>query len=477
MLELYAPIVRKMSSLTLISAAVAIFIVAALLWWVHQQEARESFADLHGSAPAPALPVAGRRYGAAGELATKYDNVPADLSRAPIASPLLTNVVPPSGQRPIAIPGAPTAPRDAMASRKDLNELDVHINTWLAAATQRETEFPGSLTPVQTQRRVILQARLANVRNQLGTSVITDSYKLVAQENKDLIRENAGWGALAPSLDAIHGFAKGAPEEEFLTAEQYSQFRNLFHAVLNEYKSHTQPDPLQSVRLQQLQVIAQDLQSAERAAAPHPPPIRVSAARLFLEQATKPDQPLPTLLSIAPHPLSSGSGSGPGPGSLAANPADVISQLRDIEWRLTVTYDPAGAALKRQVGAMLQALQVRPSPPPQVVEAARSAVVDLQNKVDSVGSAGSAGSVGSVGSAGSVGTGPEPADLGGRANTLCDQMREAFGHEDAAALGCPKHRITDRFEAETTINMVCDRIHTSVPSVTTQQFNCPLRRV
>lgn len=455
MLELYAPIVRKMSSLTLISAAVAIFIVAALLWWVHQQEARESFANLH--APAPALPVAGRRYGATGELATKYDNVPADLSRAPIASPLLTNVVPPSGQRPVAIPGAPTAPRDAMAARKDLNELDVHINTWLAAATQRETEFPGSLTPVQTQRRVILQARLANVRIQLGTSVITDSYKLVAQENKDLIRENAGWGALAPSLDAIHGFAKGAPEEEFLTADQYSQFRNLFHAVLNEYKSHTQPDPLQSVRMQQLQVIAQDLQSAERAQ--NPPPIRVSAARLFLEQATKPDQPLPTLLSIAPRPLSSGSGSGPG--SLAANPADVISQLRDIEWRLTVTYDPAGAALKRQVGAMLQALQVRPSPPPQVVEAARSAVVDLQNKVDSVGSS----------------SGPEPADLGGRANTLCGQVREAFGHEDAAALGCPKHRITDRFEAETTINMVCDRIHTSVPSVTTQQFNCPPRRV
>jgi hypothetical protein len=340
-----------------------------------------------------------------------------------------------------------------------MNELDVHINTWLAAATQRETEFPGSLTPVQTQRRVILQARLANVRNQLGTSVITDSYKLVAQENQDLIRENAGWGALAPSLDAIHGFAKGAPEEEFLTAEQYSQFRNLFHAVLNEYKSHTQPDPLQSVRLQQLQVIAQDLQSAERSSGAHPPPIRVSAARLFLEQATKPDQPLPTLLSIAPPPSSLGSGP-------AGNPADVISQLRDIEWRLTVTYDPAGAALKRQVGAMLQALQVRPSPPPQVVEAARSAVVDLQNKVDSVGSSSSSSS-----------SGYEPTDLGGHANTLCGQVREAFGHEDAAALGCPKHRITDRFEAETTINMVCDRIHTSVPSVTTQQFNCPPRRV
>lgn len=444
-----------MSSITLISAAVAIFIVAALLWWVHQQDGREHFANIHGTVAT--LPVAGRPYGAAGELATKYDNVPADLSRAQIASPILTNVVPPSGQRPTAIPGAPTAPRDAMASRKDMNELDVHINTWLAAATQRETEFPGSLTPVQLQRRVILQARLANVRNQLGTSVITDSYKMVAQENQDLIRENAGWGALAPSLDAIHGFAKGAPEEEFLTTEQYSQFRNLFHAVLNEYKSHTQPDPLQSVRLQQLQVIAQDLQSAERAAGSQPPPIRVSAARLFLEQATKPDQPLPTLLSIAPP------GSGSGVGSLAANPADVISQLRDIEWRLTVTYDPAGAALKRQVGAMLQALQVRPSPPPQVVEAARSAVVDLQNKVDSVGAAG--------------GSEAGPADLGGRANTLCGQVREAFGHEDAAALGCPKHRITDRFEAETTINMVCDRIHTSVPSVTTQQFNCPPRRV
>ena len=440
-----------MSSITLISAAVAIFIVAALLWWVHQQDGLEHFANIHGTVAT--LPVAGRPYGAAGELATKYDTVPADLSRAPIANPILTNVVPPSGQRPIAIPGAPTAPRDAMASRKDMNELDVHINTWLAAATQRETEFPGSLTPVQLQRRVILQARLANVRNQLGTSVITDSYKMVAQENQDLIRENAGWGALAPSLDAIHGFAKGAPEEEFLTAEQYSQFRNLFHAVLNEYKSHTQPDPLQSVRLQQLQVIAQDLQSAERAAGPNPPPIRVSAARLFLEQATKPDQPLPTLMSIAP----SGSGS---VGSLAANPADVISQLRDIEWRLTVTYDPAGAALKRQVGAMLQALQVRPSPPPQVVEAARSAVVDLQNKVDSVGTGASA-----------------PGDLDGRANTLCEQVRSAFGHDDAAALGCPKHRITDRFEAETTINMVCDRIHTSVPSVTTQQFNCPPRRV
>ena len=258
------------------------------------------------------------------------------------------------------------------------------------------------------------------------------------------------------------------PDDSFLDAELYGQFKGFFYAVLNEYKAHSQPSPLEHARLQQLEVIAQDLQGTERTVHPHPPSIRVGSARLFLEQALKPDQPLPTLLSLAPNPATT-------PRPLAARPDDVIRQLRDIEWKLTVKYDPAGQAIKRRVADLLQTLQAHPAPPPALIEAARSATAELQNAAYVSRSALSPPPVAQ--SLRMARDHYEPGDLIGHANTLCEQLREAFPTKDVYALGCPKEYITDRFEAESTINIVCDRIRYSVPTVSPEQFGCPATRV
>jgi hypothetical protein len=439
-----------MASVQLISAAVIVFIVAAALWY-QSQPSVEHFSSAHP-------PVAGRWYN---PNADANWPVPADLNKAPIAVPQMTTTVPPAGQRPVGVPGAPTSHREAPASRRDLSDLNDKIRTWLAAATLRETEYPGSLTPHQLQRRAILQARLVNVSQQLNSDLITDTHAVVAHEVATLRTDNAGWGKAAPNLDAILGFAKGVPDDTFLDAELYGQFTGFFHAVLNEYKGHSQPSPLEHARLQQLEVIAQDLKATKH------PSIRAGAARLFLEQALKPDQPLPTLVSMAPNPATS-------PRPLVARPDDVIRQLRDIEWKLTVKYDPAGQALKRQVAALLQTLQAHPAPPAQIVEAARSAAAELQTAATATSARPSLPTR-------ETPRMPydhyEPNDLIGRANTLCDQIREAFPSKDAQALGCPARYIDDRAEAESTINIVCDRIRYSVPTMSPEQFNCPSKHV
>ena len=426
-----------------IVGAVAAFIVAALLWY--QSQTPENFTN---------PPVAGRWFNPA---AAEPTHVPADLNRAPIAIP--SGHIPQSQQRPIGIPGPQNAPREAIAQRKDMYDLDNKISTWLAAAAQREADHPGSLTPEQSQRRIMLQMRLASVRNQLVNDNITDPYKQVAAEIADLRQANSGWGRLAPSLDALHGFAKELPDDAFLTTEQYRQFRTLFDMALNELKGYTQPDPLQRVRLQQLQVFQQELQRAERMTMP--PPIRVAAARLFLEQTLRVDQPLPTLFSMEPNPATLP--------TLAASPRDVLGQLRDIKWRLTVSYDPAGQELVRTVAALMQRLQAADVKPAEV-EAARSTVAELQNRL-------SPHAADAVKPSGPAPLTYDPQNLRRRAATLCRQVGEAFGPEDAAALGCPKAPIDTEYEAESTINIVCDRIRYSVPSVSAQQFNCPAKNV
>jgi hypothetical protein len=452
-----------MASIQIISAAVIVFIVAAALWYQSQTPVE------HFASP----PVAGRWYN---PKADQMWPVPADLNKATVTAPQMTATVPPAGQRPAGVPGAPTSPRDAMATRRDLSELNDKIRTWLAAATLRESEYPGSLTPKQLQRRAILQARLVNVDQQLNSDLITDTHAVVAQEITSLRTENAGWGKAAPNLDAVLSFAKGTPDDTFLDTELYAQFKGFFQAVLNEYKQHSQPSPLEHARLQQLEVIGQDLQTAERAAHPHPPSIRAGSARLFLEQSLKPDQPLPTLLSLAPNPATT-------PRPLAARPDDVIRQLRDIEWKLTVKYDPAGQALKRRVADLLQTLQAHPAPAAALVEAARSATVELQNAAAVAPT--TAAPISRTQLAAPPATQPlrlasdhyEPGDLIGHANTLCDQLREAFPAKDAIALGCPATYIEDRAEAESIINIVCDRIRYSVPTVSPAQFGCPVGRV
>jgi hypothetical protein len=338
-----------------------------------------------------------------------------------------------------------------MAQRKDLYELDNKISTWLAAATLYESEHPGGLTGDQLQRRIILQGRLAAVRDQLGTGLHTDTYKQVAAEIAELRHEIPGWGAPAPTLDAVDGFAKTLAADAFLTAAQYREFRRLFDAILDEFKNFTQPNPLERVRTQQLQLFQHELIRTEREF--NPPPVRAGAARLFLAQALKSDQPLPTLFSMEPNPATLP--------SLAADPRDVIGQLKDLKWRLTVTYNPAEAELNRAIAALLNRMEAADVRPDEV-ENARRTVVEM---------------MGHTAPQPLNGARYDPKDLRTRANTLCQQIREAFSPEDAAALGCPTNTITTEADAETAINIVCDRLRYSVPTVSPAQFNCPTTNV
>jgi hypothetical protein len=414
--------------MTAVSAATAIFVVAALLYY-------QSHITPEG-----------------------FTNVPADLNKAPVA--VVPNMqVPGSFQRPISIPGAMIAPKEALATIKDLYELDNKITTWLEAASQRERENPLGLTPTQLQRRAMLQGRLAEVRRQEGTGQISDTAAAVNREIMEIRTENAGWQKPAPSLEDVYEFAKTSPSESFLSAEQYVDFRGLFQAGLQQLAGHTQPDPLQRVRLQQLQVIDQDLRVAERKF--NPPPIRVSAARLFLQQMLKPEQPLPTLFSMEPNPVTLP--------RLSANPLDVIQRLKDIRWKLTVTYDPAEEELKRTVTEMLQRMESGEATEPEV-SYARQKLVEFEHQREPMGY-----------STMDAGCGApfryDPNDLEKRAHTLCKQIHEAFP-KDAEALGCTKSlKDLDKYEAETVINTVCDRLRTSVPTVSPAQFNCPVRPV
>lgn len=443
--------------------AIVVFVIAALLY--HQSHSVEAFT----AGPFGNGPVAGRPYGAVGERANHNWPVPADLNRAPVAVPSISQI-PTSQKLPTAIPGAPTAPRVAMAQRKDLYELDNKISTWLFAATQREADHPGSLTPEQSQRRIMLQARLSDVRRELINDMITTTYKQAAQEIAELRRENAGWGRLSPSLDAIHSFASHIPADVYLRPDLYREFRALFDGALNELKGHSQPNPLERVRQQQLELIQHDLLRAEK---DFPvPPIRAGSARLFLQQALRVDQPLPTLFALEPAPDQM-------PMPHVMNPTDVISQLRDIEWRLTVSYNPAEQELKREVAALLRHLQSGTANP-TVIEAARSATADLTHRLAPRGSASAPSVTGGTTEMALVAPSLrwDPNNLQLRANQMCYQIREAFP-QDAEALGCPpvgKPIDTDA-EAENAINQVCARLRYSVPSVSPVQFGCPSRPV
>ncbi len=437
MLELYTPLNPKTATndkvmtttSSSIVAAVAVFAVAALLYY--------------------------QSYGIAEAFdnQSKYDNVPADLHRAPVVVGL--SQLPSSDQRPMAVPGPLTAPKDAMATRKDLAELEVQIATWLDGAAQRERERPGNLTPEQLQRRVMLTARINDIRNQLGANMITDPYRIVAAETRELRTENAGWRQMAPNIADIHEFGRGIGSDVFLTPEQYAQFRGLFDAVTLELQSFIQPDPLQRVRAQQLQVMQQELIAQEARYRPTPPPIRMGSARLYLQQALKPDQPLPTLFSMEPDYSRLG--------RFVDSPVDVLGQLQDIAWSLNVTYDPAGQELKRSVSAMIDRVKAGALSP----EAARAQIATFQNYR-------------SPGPAVLATPAPyNPRDLTKRAHTLCKQIHEAFPGKDAEALGCPPagRSIQTTSEAETVINTVCDRLRYSVPSVSPEQFNCPVRSI
>ena len=428
--------------------------------------------------------------------------VPADLNLAPpTAFSPERRGLPMGTTRPIGIPGSSVATggTHALASRKDLQALDQRISIWLDGAEQREHENPGSLTPEQLSRRVMLQGRLADIRTQYATGHVTDSAKALTSEASDLRRENAGWQQMSPSVDpeAIHGFAKESAPDAFLTPEQYARFRGIFNAGVKQLQDQPQPDPLQRVRLQQLQVLRQDVASAEKARGTQGPPhIRVSSARLFLTQMLKPDQPLPSILNAM------GTGMGTGPNGVpagkghAANPADVLGDLQNIQWRLTASsVDPADQALKASITRLLDRLQSGGATHAEV-ESARATAADIRNGSGPVafgyGSGSGSGQWAPVPSRSPfvlndrISTevkGYDPSNWSVRANTLCNQVREAFP-QDAEALGCPKqsrsgsgfgskNHTNDQSEGENIVRLVCERIRYSVPSVSPEQFNCP----
>jgi len=456
-----------MSSVAVLSGAIAIFVITALLFWQsHHQGMMEPFVT---------PPVAGRPYGAA-QLEKDPYFIPADLNRASIAS--AATAIPTTATRPNTIPGPALAPRDLPATQKDLQELDVLVMAWLEALDQRENDHPGTLTPEQKQQRVIFQSRLANLRSQLGNGMITDSSRQVTQEIIDMRHQNNAWKKEFPTLEELHRFGIGRRSDAFLTQQEYEEFRALFDAGLNELKNHPQPDPLERVRFQQLQVFQQDLISAVN------PPIRMGSARLFLIQMLKPDQPLPTLFAMeSAEPIK------PHSDSLS----DVLSSLQDVQWKLQISNDPAEQALKQAVASMLDSLQIGGRMmTPHEIEVARTRVAALRSRRAPVAYSTVPNGLSLAGSRPStiIDRAPVPNDqsLAGsrpstiidRARTLCTQITAAFGEGDAEALGCPVWRekaIEDEFQAETVINQVCSRLRSSVPTVDPAQFNCPRRRV
>jgi hypothetical protein len=426
-----------------------VFVIAALLYWQSQEQGLEGFRSLP--------PVAGRPYNGSMDTEDPYF-VPADLSKAPVAVPA-AGTVPASVTRPTSIPGPAAAPRDAPASQKDLQELDTRISLWLESMAQYENDHPGFVTPDQKHQRVIYQARIATIREQLGTGMFTDTAKIVAQEITDARNENNVWKKRYPSLEELHQFGAGKSPDKFLAINEYREFRGLFDAAVAELKHHPQPDPLQRLRLQQLEVFRQDLHAVERQTPL--PAIRMGAARLFLIQSLKPDQPMPTLFAMEPNPATQ-------PKPHAECPDDIIGALQDVQWKLTVKHDPAEQELKRSVSALLDRMRISGrAMSPREIAAVRAQVAAFQT-----------GRSPSAAPAAAPLQYYDPKDLITRARTLCVQVREAFGESDAGALGCPdvrKRTVDNEYEAETVINTVCDRIRYSVPSVDPAQFNCPRR--
>ena len=211
----------------------------------------------------------------------------------------------------------------------------------------------------------------------------------------------------------------------------------------------------------------------------------MGAAQLFLRQMQRPEQPLPTLYSInsisAPSPIESSNQPGPppsiqsGPLQQPQLPDDVRDYIRNIQWELKMRYSPDELDMKRAAGALMDRLSVGPIEP----AAARRYIV----KMDSLRQPVPIGSIIPVSRA--------PAPMGGDlisnfvdmppcmsdsklirgANQLCHRIRKGFPN-DVEALGCYKP-VTTKYEAETVINSVCSRLDSSVPTVTSEQFNCP----
>jgi hypothetical protein len=405
-----------MSSIAMLSGAVFVFVIVAILYY-QSLYATEHFLD-----------------------------VPDDLNKAPNAKPI--SFLPKSIQLQPSIPGVQT---EALATQRELQSLEDVIETWLTAASRIERSNPAALTPTQKQERVLLQTRLESVRRQISSGLITDTFRAVQEDTKRIQSENTIWGQTSSQIDSIDSFAKAYPADATLNDAQYRDFRGLVEAGYDTLTGYLQPEPLQSVRMQQLQSIRMDLNAAEEKGTPS---IQVGNARIFLLNMLQPDQPLPSLLQIPQKE----SFANPSPN---LHTVDIVRGLQDIQWKLQHQNNPALHDASESIREILLRLHsVNPSI--NDIQTARDAMVEFQNMLSPDGFP--------------VFASDELSPIQIQAQTMCKKIYRAFP-EDAEALGCPADTSpVSKHRSQQIIHTVCDRLRYSVPTVSTEQFNCPVTK-
>ncbi len=411
--------------MALLSGAVFVFVVVAILYYQSQNPTEH------------------------------FLNVPADLNRAPNSKPISS--IPRSAYINQGAPGLERSPQEALATQRELQSLDDIISTWLTAASSLERSNPAALTPDQKQERTLLQGRLTNVRNQIASGLITDTFKAVQEDSKRIQSENSAWGKSSIQLDSVDSFAKSSPEGAILTDDQYREFRGLIEAGYAEMNGYIQPEPLQRVRLQQLQVIRMELQQAERTGIPK---IQVGKARIFLQNMMKPEQPLPSIFQVPQMEAFSNSGH-----YVLANSTidrnrtdDILRDLRDLQWKLQRQNSPSLNDAIESIGDMLRRLQAGNASVDDINHA-RNAIVEFQNIQGPSGFPALSSD--------------DLSPIQAQAQSICKSVRRAFPG-DAEALGCPDDaKPASNKRSQQIIHTVCNRLRYSVPSVSTEQFNCP----
>jgi len=268
-----------MSSPVLIGAAIAIFVIAALLY----VQSIEGFVNPGVQAMRAQM-----------EGTPEPTDVPADLNQAPISKPV--SVIPPvTGARSSSIPGSTTvAPKKALATKNELAELDNKLMTWLNAASQREVMNPLALSAEQREKRVLYQARSSAIRQQLGTGLITDASVDVSEQIMTLRDENAGWQS-SVYVDTST-FNPAGSDNDFLTLADYRTFRSIMLTALTSMKTSLTSNPLDLVRQKQLEQIDHELSVTDKQG--RTPLIRNGVAHDFLKVMLDSAQPLPSLITM-----------------------------------------------------------------------------------------------------------------------------------------------------------------------------------
>lgn len=414
--------------MALLSGAVFVFIVVAILYYQSHSQF-EHFVNV--------------------------PDVPADLNRAPNSKPIPS--LPKSAQIHQGTPGIEKIPSEALATQRDLQSLDDIISTWLTAASSLERSNPAALSPEQKQERVLLQVRLTGVRNQIASGLITDTFRSVQADSKRIQSENSSWGKSSTQLEFVDSFAKSSPAGALLSDSQYRDFRGLLEAGYNEMNGYIQPEPLQRVRLQQLQVIRMDLNKAERKGTPM---IQVGNARMFLQNMMKPEQPLPSLFQVSQMETFANANAG----GYIVSPIeknrtdDIIRDLRDLQWKLKRQNTPGLQDAVEEIGDILRRLQTGNASIDDINNA-RGAIVEFQNMQ------------GPEGFPATSSDDLSPIQI--RAQSICQSVHRAFP-DDAEALGCPADKSpSSKKRSQQIIHTVCERLKYSVPTVSTEQFNCP----